>query len=37
MTEKGELSECSDKAGAEVLGLKVEVDKVREVMEYVSV
>ncbi len=29
MAEKAELSECADKAGAEVLGLKVEVDKVR--------
>jgi len=29
MAEKAELSECADRAGAEVLGLKVEVDKVR--------
>jgi hypothetical protein len=30
MAEKAELSECADRAGAEVLGLKVEVNKVRD-------
>jgi hypothetical protein len=29
MTEKAELSECADRAGAEVLGLKMEIDKVQ--------
>ena len=29
MAEKAELSDCADRAGAQVLGLKVEVDKVR--------